>query len=45
MSVYEFINSFRESNESPHPYITSETTKKALKKLKEMKDEFGEGIF
>jgi len=45
MTVYEFINSFRESNESPHPEITSETTVKALEKLKEMKDEIGEGIF
>jgi len=45
MALYEFINSFRDSNESPHPYINSETTKEALKKLKEMKDEIGEGIF
>jgi len=45
MTVYEFINSFRESNESPHPKITSQTTKNALIKLKEMKDKIGESNF
>jgi len=45
MSLFEFINSFRESNSSPHPEITSETTIEALKKLKEMKNDLGEGIF
>jgi len=45
MSVYEFINSFRESNDSPHPEITSKTTIEALDKIKEMKDEIGEGTF
>jgi len=45
MTVFEFINSFRDSNESPHPYINSKTTEEALKKLKEMKDEIGEDIF
>jgi len=45
MSVYEFINSYRESNDSPHPKLRSKTTIEALEKLKEMKDEIGEGIF
>jgi len=45
MSLFEFINSFRESNESPQPEIRSKTTVKALEKLKEMKDEIGEEIF
>jgi len=45
MSLFEFINSFRESNSSPHPEITSETTIKALKKLKEMKYDLGEDVF
>ncbi len=45
MSVYEFINSFRESNSSPHPEITSKTTMEALEYLKYMKDEIGSGNF
>jgi len=45
MSVFEFINSFRESNSSPHPELRSKTTIEALEKLKEMKDEIGEDIF
>jgi len=45
MTIYEFINSFRDSNESPHPEIRSKTTVEALTKLKEMKDEIGEDIF
>jgi len=45
MALYEYINSYRESNDSPHPKLRSETTMKALKKLKEMKDEIGEEIF
>jgi len=45
MSLYEFINSFRKSNDSPHPELTSEETMEALDKLKEMKEEFGEDIF
>ena len=44
MALYEFIHSFRESNNSTHPDIRSDTTIKALEKLKEMKDEIGEGI-
>jgi len=44
MSLFEFINSYRESNDSPHPKIKSEITMEALKKIKEMKDEIGEGI-
>ncbi len=44
MSLYEFINSYRESNDSPHPEITSKTTIEALEKIKKMKDEIGEGI-
>ncbi len=42
-SIYQFINSFRESNESPFPELKSEATMEALKMLKSMKDEIGEG--
>jgi len=45
VTIYEFINSFRDSNSSPHPELTSKETKEALKKLKEIKDEIGEEIF
>jgi len=45
VSLYEFINSYRESNESPPLKITSKTTIEALQKIKEMKDEIGEDIF
>jgi len=45
VTIYEFINSFRESNNSPFPGITSKETIEALKKLKEMKKEIGEEIF
>jgi len=45
MTLYEFINSYRESNDSPHPELTSDTTIEALEKIKEMKDEIGEDIF
>jgi len=45
ITLYEFINSFRESNNSTHPEITSETAKDAMKMLKNMKEEIGEGIF
>jgi len=45
VSFYEFINSFRESNGSPHPEITSKETIEALEKLKEIKNEIGEDIF
>jgi len=41
MAHYEFINSFRESNNSTHPEIKSKTT---MEKLKEIKDELGDGI-
>jgi len=44
MSLYEFINSFRESKNSTHPELRSKTTKEALAKIKEMKNEIGEGI-
>jgi len=44
VSVYEFINSYRESNKSPPLKVTSKTTIEALQKIKEMKDEIGEGI-
>jgi len=45
MSLYEVIGSFRESNSSPQPEITSKTTIEALKMIKEMKNEIGEDIF
>jgi len=45
VSLYEYINSYRESNNSPHPKITSKTTKEALQDLKAMKDELGEEMF
>ncbi|OUM60635.1 hypothetical protein PIROE2DRAFT_13540, partial [Piromyces sp. E2] len=38
-SIYEFIYSFRDSVDSPFPDIRSDTTVKALKYLKNMKDE------
>jgi len=44
MTLYEVINSFRESNSSPQPEITSETTVEALKMIKKMKNEIGAGI-
>jgi len=44
-ALYEFITSFKESNDSPFPDITSKETIEAMKKIKEMKDVFGEGIF
>jgi len=43
-AIFEFINSFRESNYSPHPKIKSKETYEALQKLKEMKEKLGEGI-
>ena len=43
-SLYEFINSFKKSNDLPYPDIRSETTKKAMRYLKKMKDDIGEGI-
>jgi len=45
MSLFEFISSFRENNESPQPEIKSETTVRALEYLKKMKDDIGDGIF
>ncbi len=44
MTLYEFINSYRDSNDSPPLEITSDETIEALQKIKEMKDEIGEGI-
>ncbi|ORX66087.1 periplasmic binding protein-like II [Anaeromyces robustus] len=37
--IYEFINSYRESNSSPHPELTSKTTIEALEMLKKIKNE------
>ncbi|OUM65798.1 hypothetical protein PIROE2DRAFT_59777 [Piromyces sp. E2] len=45
MSIFEYINSYRESNNDPHPDITSQTTIEALEDLKKMKDEISEEIF
>jgi len=45
MSLFEFICSYRESNSDPQPPLRSQTSIDALEKLKEMKDEIGEGIF
>jgi len=42
--IYEFINSYRDSNDAPHPELTDINTIAALEKLKEMKNEIGEGI-
>jgi len=39
VSAYTFIHSFRDSNESPHPEINSQTTIDALEKLKYLKDQ------
>jgi len=44
-AFYEFINSFRESNNSTYVELKSKTTIEALEKLKEMKDEIGEELF
>jgi len=44
-AFYEFINSYRESNNSTHPYITSKETIEAMEKIKEMKNELGEAEF
>jgi len=43
--IYEFINSYRDSNDAPHPELTDINTISALEKLKEMKNEIGEDIF
>ncbi|OUM58457.1 hypothetical protein PIROE2DRAFT_16246, partial [Piromyces sp. E2] len=40
-SINEFIYSFRDSVDSPFPYITSQTTVNALEKMKEMKKKIG----
>jgi len=45
VALFEFINSFRESNNSPYPEIKSEVTVEAMKYLKKMKNEIGEEIF
>jgi len=39
VSAYTFIHSFRNSNESPHPEINSQTTIDALEKLRYLKDQ------
>jgi len=39
ISLYEFIYSFRESKDSPFPKLTSQTSKNALEKLKQIKEE------
>jgi len=43
-ALYEFITSFKESNASPFPDITSKETYEAMKKIKEMKNVFGKEI-
>jgi len=45
MSLFEFICSYRNSNEDPQPKLRSQTTIDALEKIKEMKDEIGEEIY
>jgi len=39
VSAHEFIHSFRESNDAPHPEILSEKTETALETFKRLKDE------
>jgi len=45
VSIYEFINSYRESNYSPYPDIRSEATIKALQMMKKLKEEIASGLF
>jgi len=45
MSLYEFINSYRESRNSTQPELRSKTTMEALEKIKEMKEIFGEDTY
>jgi len=45
VTVYEYIHSYRESNNSTHPDLRSEATMEALKDLKQMINEIGKGIF
>ncbi|ORX79253.1 periplasmic binding protein-like II [Anaeromyces robustus] len=39
LSIYEYINTFRKTPESPHPSLKSQETTDALKKLKEIMNE------
>ncbi|ORY59001.1 periplasmic binding protein-like II [Neocallimastix californiae] len=41
LSIYELINSYRESNSSPYPRINSEMAINALKLMKKLKDQIG----
>jgi len=43
-SIYEFIHSFRDNQNDPHPKIQSKNTEDALRKLKELKDEISSDI-
>jgi len=45
LSIYEFINSYRDSNKEEFPKLTDIKTIAALERIKEMKDEIGEDIF
>jgi len=45
VSIYEFINSYRESNYSPYPDIRSEATIKALQMMKKLKEEIASGLY
>lgn len=45
LSIYELINSYRESNSSPYPRINSEMAINALKLMKKLKDQIGSGKF
>jgi len=44
-SYYEFIYSCRETPNSPYPEIKSDTTVKALKLIKKMKNEISSGFY
>ncbi|KAL6631525.1 periplasmic binding protein-like II, partial [Neocallimastix sp. 'constans'] len=44
VSIYEFINSFRDSNNSPYPETQSETSEEALKMMKKLKNEISSDL-
>ena len=43
LSLYGFINSYRESLEAPYPPLKSQTTIDALNKIKEIMNEISSG--
>jgi len=43
LSLFEFFNSFRDSNSSPYPLVKSKETKDALEMIKRIKNELSSG--